>query len=228
MSPALAHILYWLTAYLIGAIPFGWIFVKIKTGRDIRYIASGRMGMSNVTRVAGKFWGILTAVMDVVKGIAAIHVARLFAAEPEPWMLTVGGILAVLGHIYSIFMIERRRDKRFYFRGGAGGLTSAGVSVALWIGFLYFMPIPCFLIYQFTGYASVTVALFNVFGLIAFIVGALTGQCSWWYCLYSIVAEILVLDSLRPNFKRLRRGDERKSSLTFRKKKEDQEKNKKD
>ena len=122
MSPALAHILYWLTAYLIGAIPFGWIFVKIKTGRDIRYIASGRMGMSNVTRVAGKFWGILTAVMDVVKGIAAIHVARLFVAEPEPWMLTVGGILAVLGHIYSIFMIERRRDKRFYFRGGAGGL----------------------------------------------------------------------------------------------------------
>lgn len=223
MSITLSHFLYWIVAYLIGALPFGWIIVKLTTGKDIRYIASGRMGMSNVMRVSGTFWGILTAVLDILKGTAAVHASRLFVPEPEPWMTSIGGLLAVLGHIYSIFLIERRRDKKFYFRGGAGGLTSAGAAVALWPGFWIAMPIPCLLIYLFTGYASITVACFNIFGMIGFIVGALLGKCSWWYVFYAIGAEILVLISLRPNFKRLRRGDERKSPLRIKWRKEDRE-----
>ena len=223
MSISISHFLYWLAAYLAGAIPFGWIIVKIIKNKDIRYIASGRMGMSNVMRVAGTFWGIVTAVLDVLKGIAAIRIANLFVPEPEPWMTTIGGILAVLGHIYSIFLIERRRDGKYYFRGGAGGLTSAGAGAALWSGYLFAMPLPCLLIYLFTGYASVAVACFNIFGLIGYIIGAYLGKCSWWYCLYAVVAEILVLISLKPNFKRLRRGDERKSSLRIRWRKEDRQ-----
>ena len=218
------HFLYWIAAYLVGAIPFGWIIVKILKNKDIRYIASGRMGMSNVMRVAGTFWGIVTAVLDVLKGAAAVHMASLFVSEPEPWMTSIGGLLAVLGHIYSIFLVEKRRDGRYYFRGGAGGLTSAGAAVALWKGFWIAMPLPCLLIYLITGYASVTVACFNIFGFIGFFVGALLGKCSWWYLLYAVGAEILVLDSLRPNFKRLRRGDERKSSLRIRWRKEDRDK----
>ena len=223
MSISISHFLYWLAAYLAGAIPFGWIIVKIIKNKDIRYIASGRMGMSNVMRVAGTFWGIVTAVLDVLKGIAAIRIANLIVPEPEPWMTTIGGILAVLGHIYSIFLIERRRDGKYYFRGGAGGLTSAGAGAALWSGYLLAMPLPCLLIYLFTGYASVAVACFNIFGLIGYIIGAYLGKCSWWYCLYAVVAEILVLISLKPNFKRLRRGDERKSSLRIRWRKEDRQ-----
>lgn len=226
MNLTLSHFLYWLAAYLIGAIPFGWIIVKLLKNKDIRYIASGRMGMSNVMRVAGTFWGIATAVLDVLKGSAAVHAASLFLSDPEPWAKSIGGILAVLGHIYSIFLIEKRRDGKFYFRGGAGGLTSAGAAVALWKGFWFAMPLPCLLIYLFTGYASLTVASFNIFGLIGFIIGASLGKCSWWYCLYAVVAEILVLISLQPNFKRLRRGDERKSSLRIRWRKEDREEKK--
>ena len=224
MNLAVSHLLYWIAAYLVGAIPFGWIIVKVLKHKDIRYIASGRMGMSNVMRVAGTFWGIVTAVLDVLKGSAAVHMASLFVPEPEPWMTSIGGILAVLGHIYSIFLVEKRRDGKFYLRGGAGGLTSAGAAVALWKGFWIAMPLPCLLISLFTGYASVTVACFNIFGFIGYLVGAILGKCSWWYLLYAVGAEILVLDSLRPNFKRLRRGDERKSSLRIRWRKEDREK----
>ncbi len=223
MSISISHFLYWVAAYLAGAIPFGWIIVKIIKNKDIRYIASGRMGMSNVMRVAGTFWGIVTAVLDVLKGIVTIRIADIFVPEPEPWMTTIGGILAVLGHIYSVFLIERRRDGKYYFRGGAGGLTSAGAGAALWSGYLLAMPLPCLLIYLFTGYASVAVACFNIFGLIGYIIGAYLGKCSWWYCLYAVVAEILVLISLKPNFKRLRRGDERKSSLRIRWRKEDRQ-----
>ncbi len=226
MNLTINHFLYLIAAYLIGAIPFGWLIVKLLKHKDIRYIASGRMGMSNVMRVAGTFWGIVTAVLDVLKGYAAVKIAPLFVPVPEPWLLSIGGILAVLGHIYSIFLIEKRRDGKFYLRGGAGGLTSAGAAVALWRGFWFAMPLPCLLIYLFTGYASVTVACFNIFGFIGYVVGAILGKCSWWFLLYAVGAEILVLISLQPNFKRLRRGDERKSSLRIRWRKEDRENNK--
>lgn len=223
MGLSFSHILYWIAAYLVGAIPFGWLIVWFTKHKDIRYIASGRMGMSNVMRVSGTVWGIITAVLDVLKGSAAVHMVKLFVLNAEPWVPVIGGLLAVLGHIYSVFLIEKRRDGKYYFRGGAGGLTSAGAAVALWKGFWIAMPIPCLLIYLFTGYASVTVACFNIFGLIGYIVGASLGKCSWWYVLYAIGAEILVLISLRPNFKRLKRGDERKSSLRIRWRKEDKE-----
>lgn len=224
MNITLQHFLYWVAAYLIGAIPWGWIFVWLVKHKDIRYIASGRMGMSNVMRTAGTFWGILTAVLDVIKGTAAILAARLFIPEPEPWMKAIGGVFAVLGHIYSIYMIEKRRDGKYYFRGGAGGLTSCGVGVALWpVGFLIAVPLPCLIIYLFSGYASVATALFNVFAAIGFTIGADTGKCSWWYVAYAVIAAILVAISLRPNFKRLARGDERKTSLRIRWRKEDRE-----
>lgn len=224
MNLTFSHILYWIAAYLIGSIPWGWIFVKLVKHKDIRYIASGRMGMSNVMRTAGTFWGILTAILDILKGSAAVHAASLFVTQPEPWMKVIGGILAVLGHIYSIFMIEKRRDGKYYFRGGAGGLTSCGAGVVLWpLGYWIAVPLPCLIIYLFTGYASIATASFNIFALICFIVGAVLGKCSWWNILYAVCAEILVLISLRPNFKRLKRGDERKSSLRIRWRKEDRE-----
>ncbi len=223
MNFTLLHLLYLVLAYLIGAIPWGWMIVWLVKRKDVRYMASGRSGMSNVIRAAGKGWGILTAVLDILKGFAAIYVARLLIAEPEPWLTAVGGILAVLGHIYSVYMIEKRRDGKFYFRGGAGGLTSIGAGTALWAGYLIFVPLPCFLIYMISGYASVATASFNIFGTIGFIVGAIMGKCSWWCVLYGVGAEILVLISLRPNFKRLRRGDERKHEFRIGRK-EDKEK----
>ena len=84
MNFTLLHLLYLVLAYLIGAIPWGWMIVWLVKRKDVRYMASGRSGMSNVIRAAGKGWGILTAVLDILKGFAAIYVARLLFAEPEP------------------------------------------------------------------------------------------------------------------------------------------------
>ncbi len=223
MNFTLSRFLYLVLAYLIGAIPWGWMIVWLVKRKDIRYMASGRSGMSNVIRTAGKGWGILTAVLDIFKGYAAVYAARLIVDNPEPWLTAIGGILAVLGHIYSVYMLEKRRDGKYYFRGGAGGLTSVGAGTALWAGYLIFVPLPCFLIYIISGYASVATASFNLLGIIGFIIGAAMGKCSWWYVLYGVGAEILVLISLQPNFKRLRRGDERKHDFRLRWRKEDRE-----
>ena len=61
-----------LISYLIGSIPFGFLFVKIKTGKDIRDVKSGRTGGTNAGRVAGLGVGITTARVDVFKGTGAV------------------------------------------------------------------------------------------------------------------------------------------------------------
>ena len=57
-----------LVSYLIGSIPFGWIIVKLATGRDLRGVESGRTGGTNAWRAAGILAGLLTAILDVIKG----------------------------------------------------------------------------------------------------------------------------------------------------------------
>ncbi len=54
--------------YIIGSIPFGLLIVKSKTGKDIRTIESGRTGGTNAVRAAGFGAGLLTAILDILKG----------------------------------------------------------------------------------------------------------------------------------------------------------------
>ncbi|MRR30251.1 glycerol-3-phosphate acyltransferase, partial [bacterium] len=59
-----------LLAYLAGAIPFGWVVVKIASGKDIRTVESGRTGGTNAMRAAGFLAGLFTAGLDVLKGFS--------------------------------------------------------------------------------------------------------------------------------------------------------------
>ena len=73
-----------LLAYLIGSIPFGYIVVKIKSGKDIRTIQSGRTGMTNAMRAAGVGAGLLTVLLDITKGATAVAIARLHPSFQQP------------------------------------------------------------------------------------------------------------------------------------------------
>ena len=70
-----------LLAYIIGSIPFGWLIVKLKTGQDIRVIESGRTGGTNAMRAAGFWAGLLTAIMDILKGAVAVWIAQALFPE---------------------------------------------------------------------------------------------------------------------------------------------------
>ncbi|MEJ2759236.1 MAG: glycerol-3-phosphate acyltransferase [Anaerolineales bacterium] len=65
-----------IVAYLIGSIPFGYLIVKLSTGKDIRTIQSGRTGTTNSMRAAGFFAGLATIILDVTKGAVAVVLAR--------------------------------------------------------------------------------------------------------------------------------------------------------
>ena len=107
--------------YLIGSIPFGIILSKMFGGVDVRQAGSGNIGATNVARVAGPVPGILTLVLDGVKGTAAVWLAARYASDSAMWM-TIAGLSALLGHCFPAWL---------RFRGGKGVATAAGMFLAL-------------------------------------------------------------------------------------------------
>jgi acyl phosphate:glycerol-3-phosphate acyltransferase len=200
-----------LAAYLIGSIPFGLIVVKLISGKDIRTIASGRTGGTNAMRAAGPWAGILTAVFDILKSAATVWFAQ--AITSNVWIQALAPIAAILGHNYSIFLMERDPDGKVRFRGGAGGAAAGGGAFGLWppAGFIL---IPFALLMWFgTGYASVTTLSIGLISILIFGVRAALGLGPWEYILYGVLAEILLIWALLPNIKRLKEGTERRHGL---------------
>ena len=106
-------------AYLLGSVPFGLIFSRLK-GVDPRRHGSGNIGATNIARVLGKKWGIVTLVCDTVKGFLPVIIA-IKTGQPS-LIVALTGFLAVVGHCYSIFL---------FFNGGKGVATALGVFLAI-------------------------------------------------------------------------------------------------
>jgi acyl-phosphate glycerol 3-phosphate acyltransferase len=120
-----------LLGYLIGSIPFGLIIVKLKTGKDIRQVESGRTGGTNALRAAGFWAGLSTALMDIFKGTVAAWIA--LALTDNSLIHVLAPIAAVLGHNYSAYLPEFDETGKFKrLRGGAGGGPAAGGALGLW------------------------------------------------------------------------------------------------
>jgi glycerol-3-phosphate acyltransferase PlsY len=196
-----------IVGYLLGSIPFGLIIVKIGTGKDVRNVESGRTGGTNAYRAGGIWAGILTALFDGLKGAVAVWLAIGLGASV--WGQVLAGLGAILGHNYSIFLIERQENGKIRLRGGAGGAPSVGGAIGLWFpSFLFIIPGALAALF-ITGYASVATMSIPVIAVIVFAVRAYLGYSSWVYVLYGILAEIILMWALRPNIKRLLDGTER-------------------
>jgi glycerol-3-phosphate acyltransferase PlsY len=194
-------------AYLLGSIPWGLIIVKLRTGQDVRKIESGRTGGTNVGRVAGFWAGFFTALLDGLKGTIAVWLSIWLIPE-YPFVHALAGVLAIVGHNYSIFLAERT-EKGWKLHGGAGGATSVGAMLGLWWPSVMIM-IPAGLFMLFVvGYASLATLTVGVTATIIFIVRAAIGHGPWGYVLYGFLATAVLVWSLRPNIRRLLNGTER-------------------
>ncbi len=212
MPVAVKTIFSLLGSYLVGSIPFGLIVVWVARRQDVRRIGSGRTGGTNVMRAAGWLAGVITAVLDVLKGVAAGWIARALVPE-NPWVLVASAVLAVMGHNYSAFLVEKREQGGIRFKGGAGGATAFGGAIAIWPPiWMYILPIGA-LVYFLVGYASVTTISVAVVTTVVFAVRALRGESTWVYVLYGVAVLGVVLYALRPNLERLRKGTERAVGL---------------
>lgn len=194
-------------SYIIGSIPFGWIIVWLATRKDVRTVASGRTGGTNVMRAAGFWAGLLTAILDILKGASTAWLAR--AVTDNPWIHILAPLAAIVGHNYSIFMMERKENGGFRLRGGAGGAPCAGGAFGLWPWTLaVIIPLGA-LIFFGVGYASITTMSVALITMLIFLVRAIQGLSPWQYVLYGVIAEGLLLWALRPNIQALREGRER-------------------
>lgn len=206
-----------IASYLVGSIPFGWIIVKLVTGRDIRGIESGRTGGTNAWRAAGLLPGLLTGVLDVGKGFFTVWFTHKLLGGPEHfplfyWIEIAAPLAAILGHNYSIYLLERHEATgKMRFRGGAGGATCLGGSVGLWPPMIFIILPLSLLVYLFVGYASVTTMSIAFFSAIIFLVKHFQDPVNfpWQYVLFGLIAEGMLMWALRPNIQRLREGTER-------------------
>lgn len=108
-------------SYLMGSIPSGYILVKKILNKDVRDYGSGNIGATNVSRVAGKKVGKITAILDMLKAIFPVVLTQILLANnilTTNKSLTLGlvALAAILGHNYTIFL---------KFKGGKGVATSA-------------------------------------------------------------------------------------------------------
>jgi len=201
-----------LLSYLTGSIPFGLLIVWVFSGKDVRQVESGRTGGTNAMRAAGFLAGVLTVVGDTFKGVAAVWIAGWLAPE-YPWVRVVAALLAIIGHNYSIFLLEKRPVGGIRLRGGAGGATAFGGSIAIWpLAGLIIFPLAG-LVYLLVGYASVTTISVAFFSTLIFAVRAALGLAPWVEVAYGVGALIIVIWALRPNLQRLRQGTEREVGL---------------
>jgi glycerol-3-phosphate acyltransferase PlsY len=122
-------------AYLLGSIPSGYLVVRAKAGGDIRQTGSGGTGATNVSRRSGKAAGVLTLLLDALKGVAAVLIGMWVMSEPAvgankianpqasaAWWVAAAALAVMIGHIFPVWL---------RFRGGKGVATGVGVFLVL-------------------------------------------------------------------------------------------------
>jgi len=135
-------------SYLLGSIPFGYLITKFSTGKNVLEIGWRKTSGSNVFRNVGKWQGILTGILDLLKGYLAVLGAQKFGFPIE--VQVVSGIAAVIGHNWSIFL---------KFAGGRGIGTMIGAFLALSPKILGLALIP-FLLFAIIWNSSIGTLLF--------------------------------------------------------------------
>ena len=113
------QLLFIFLAYFIGSIPFGFLIGKMK-GVDLRKEGSGNIGATNCGRVLGKKYAVIVFLLDVLKGFIFVFLFRFKFISPQYMVISplLYGLLAALGHSYSIYL---------NFKGGKAVATSCGM-----------------------------------------------------------------------------------------------------
>ena len=186
-------------AYLLGSIPWGYVILQWRHGVDIRQYGSGRTGMSNVLRTAGKNVAAAVLALDVLKGVLAVLLAREVIGTTTAEVTT--GLLVLIGHNWPVFL---------GFRGGRGIATGLGglaimAPIPAAVAALAFLPIILLSRYLSLGsIIGVIIAFFTVLGM------AMAGMYATAYTLYAFIGGAIIIWQHRDNIQGIIKGTERR------------------
>ena len=183
-------------AYLIGAIPVGYLVTRVFAGMDIRCHGSGNIGTTNVLRAVGRLPAVLTLLGDVAKGYGAVLLGQALL-DGDPRGAAACGVLAVVGNCWPVYL---------GFRGGKGVATALGAFLRL----MLLPTLPAALVWVLVVGLSRYVSLGSIVAAVAVPVGAFAGH----YPVASVVAAATVAGIIvarhRDNIARLLAGTERR------------------
>ena len=191
-------------AYVIGALPWGYVVLLLHRGIDIREYGSGRTGVSNALRTAGYKLAGLVLFLDLLKGISAVLLARYLMGDPTAEV--AAGLAALVGHNWPVFL---------GFRGGRGiapGLGGLAVMspLAAVSGVVVFVPI-C-IITRYLSLGSIMGVVSAIVVLVALLLLNFNpwGPISYLYIIYGLLGGAVIIWQHRDNIERLLKGTERR------------------
>jgi len=201
--------------YLIGSIPFGYIFGKVLKGIDIRKYGSGNIGATNVLRNLGKLTGAVVLFLDALKGLICVSLVAHFFLKMgigirEDIYLYLLGLAAVAGHNWTIFL---------GFRGGKGVATTLGVllGISLYIPefkiVLLILIAIWFLITLFTKIVSLASLIAAISLPATSLIYYLLDKLNIYAVYFSLIACLLIIIRHRSNIIDLLEKKERKLTL---------------
>jgi acyl phosphate:glycerol-3-phosphate acyltransferase len=184
-----------ISSYLIGSILTGEIVAHFKKV-DLRSLGSGNVGATNVFRTLGTFYGIIVLLGDALKGIVAVLLGTLIGKFYNFDYSILTGVLAIVGHNWSIFA---------RFRGGKGIATSMGVAIAL-TPLILFVALPVWgVTFGIFGYVS----LASILAAVAYPISVYLFYPNDPYKLvFTIIIACLAIYRHKANLKRLIQGEE--------------------
>ena len=179
--------------YFAGSVPFAFLLAR-RRGVDLRRRGSGNVGAANVLRTSGVPNAVVAMCLDAAKGALAVLVAqRLSGGLAVP---VAGGLAAVMGHIYPVWI---------GFRGGKGVATAAGVFVVL-------APIAVAMagaVFALVTWATRYISVGSMAAAVTLAVTA-AADASPAVAVGAAVAAVVILHRHRGNFGRLLAGTERR------------------
>jgi glycerol-3-phosphate acyltransferase PlsY len=183
---------------LIGAIPWGYVAGKRSRGIDLRTVGSGGTGATNVLRTLGARASALVALLDIVKGLLPVVIAR--AAGFDAGWVAAAGVAAVAGHCWSPFI---------GFKGGKGVATGAGAAIALFPLVLLVVPVMALVVWT-TKYVSLGSLTAAALGALLALAYAARGMLDWAAAIAILVISGIITVRHEGNIRRLLNGSERR------------------
>ncbi len=195
-----------IVSYLIGSVPFGYLFGRLIKGVDIRNYGSGNIGATNVFRVIGGRWGVIVLVLDLAKGFLVVGVIAGVFFNLAP-VVSIGiykiimAIAVIGGHNWTVFL---------GFKGGKGIATSLGTLLGitpLACGLIVIVWLGTILIWKYVSAASLVAFV----SLPLFIAIFYQGKENFLaLVIFSIIVAFFAVCKHKSNIKRLLQGKEKR------------------